>query len=118
MRKLALFLISLPFIASCSKDIEPLGGNFDKVLYSESRDTLYIYHSNTNFEVYINSTNEFVKGAWQRVSMSSDGDQTILTASGLKRKACDGIAISSFPALEQDINLLEEAPEDEFVYCD
>ena len=118
MRKLALILISISFIASCSNDIEPLGGNFDKVLYSESRDTLFVFYSNTNFEAYIKPTNEFVRGAWNYESVSTDGSQTTLSASGLKRIACDGIALSGFPLTEIEINSLEIAPSEEFVSCE
>ncbi|NME70195.1 hypothetical protein [Flammeovirga aprica] len=118
MRKLALILITLSALASCSNDVAPLGGNFDKPLYTESKDTLYVFYSNTNFEAYIKSTNQFVKGAWNYESVSTDGSQTILSASGLKRKACDGIALSAFPLTEVSINALEVAPWEEFVTCE
>ncbi|KXX70004.1 hypothetical protein [Flammeovirga sp. SJP92] len=118
MRRLALILISISFIVSCSNDVAPLGGNFDKVLYSETKDTLYVFYSNTNFEAYLKPTNEFVRGSWRYISVSPDGGQTILGASGLRRRACDGIALSGFPLTEVEITSLEVAPSEEFVYCD
>lgn len=117
MRNLVFIILVFCSILACSNDISPLGGNFDKVLYSETKDTLYIYHSDLIFEAYIPSTNEYVRGMWNYGSTSSTESQIYLRASGTKRDACDGIVLSAIAPFEKDINALEAAPENEFISC-
>ncbi|OHX67985.1 hypothetical protein [Flammeovirga pacifica] len=116
MKKIILLLSFLSFLIACNdKNDISLGENFDKVIESETADTLIIYHSGGLFEAYIVSSNSYLKSRWH---LSEETDKIVpIVETGLIWKDCSRIytGFNNFPAL-----LVEELnPSDRDIFrCD
>ncbi|WP_281613545.1 hypothetical protein [Flammeovirga sp. SubArs3] len=116
MKKLlALLPISL-LIFSCNKDVEPIGGNFDKVLESPGGDTLMIYHSGGFFEGYIISSKEYLKSGWNYNTETNEGTY-VDVSKGMRWIDCKPMlgSFDNFPTY--NIEELKVSSKD-FVSCD